>query len=186
MSYLGLFCSRHSFYLRSRKKSKLLYTLLIPTSGAPSVSLWELFVCHSIAYFWGNKNKCFFCFVLYFEVSEPSTKTWSWVQPGLAAFTDPAEWQRWAQPSRGLAALAGRSRTQGSYCCAGQMVWKGMISLQQEEASPSAEGQPLLLRDLSPVLCCTRVKSSSVSRGRLPGTWLSLSFIYLGFFLSSR
>lgn len=90
-------------------------------------------------------------------MSEPST--WSWVQHGLASVTDPAGWQRWAQPSCGLPALAGRSRTQGFYCCAGQMVWKGMIKLQQEEAVPEQRASPCCSEGL---VSCTVLHSAEI------------------------
>lgn len=158
MSYLGLFWSKRSFCLRSRKKRELLYTLLISASGAPSVILWELFICHKVAYFWGRGKMCFF--VLFLKCTlrclSPAPRhgpehslDWQQLQTLLGGSTG-------LSPAVVSQSLLARSRTQGFYCCAGQMVWKGMILLQQEEASPSAEGQPLLFRGTRLLSCAAQ------------------------------
>lgn len=187
MSYLGLGWSRHSFCWRSRRKSKLLYALLIPASGAPSVNLWELFICHSVAYFSGKKK----IKSVFFVVLRHTLRC-------LSPAPDPECNMDWHQSQTLLGGSAGLSPAvvsqlllagaghRASIAVLGRWCGREWLNCNRRKQSLSRGPAPAVQRDSSPALCCTALKSSSAFRGRLPGTWLNLGFIYPGFFLSSR
>lgn len=120
---------------------------------------------HSVAYFWGKVHKLLLLgsllaghAALLSNVSAFETK------PGFD-----------------------RSRTQDTSL----LCWVGGM---ERNGSVSTAGSKFLFRgpalpvqgDCPSALCCTRVSSSSASRCRFPGTCLSLCFVHLGFFFSSR
>lgn len=80
-----------------------------------------------------------------------------------------------------------RSRTQDTslLCWVGGMERNGFVSTAGSKFLFRGPALPVQ-GDWPSVLCCTRVSSSSASRCRFPGTRLSLCFVHLGFFFSSR
>lgn len=165
MSYLELAWCRCAFCLISRKSSRTaIYPDDTSIAGAKCHPV-RTPNYHRVAYFWGKVHKL----LLVGSLLAGHTALLS----NASVFETKPRFDR--------------SRTQDTslLCWVGGMERNGFVSTAGSKFLFRGPALPVQ-GDLPSALHCTRVNSSSASRCRFPGTCLSLCFVYLGFFFSSR